>query len=66
MNVAQLIEQLQNLPQDCMVVCRGYEGGVNEVMDVNSVNLKLNVHSAWYYGAHEIEENGNTPGVFIG
>lgn len=55
MTVAELIAELQRLPQDAMVVVDGYEGGLRDVKDASVVNIKLNVNDEWYYGPHEID-----------
>ena len=54
MTVAELIENLQNLPSDHMVVIRGYEGGVDEVTDLESAKIILDVNKEWNYGSHEL------------
>jgi len=66
MNVKELIEVLQTMPQDAMAVVSGYEDGVDEVRDVALNNINLNVHDEWYYGAHELDKNGDTQAVYIG
>jgi hypothetical protein len=66
MNVKELIEVLQTMPQDAMAVVSGYEDGVDEVRDVALNNINLNVHDEWYYGAHELDKNGSTQAVYIG
>lgn len=66
MNVQQLIEKLSEYPKDSMVVVNGYEGGVSEVDTLSGCKLMLNVNSAWYYGAHEIDKEGDQPAVWIG
>jgi len=66
MNVKELIEQLQTMPPDTMLVVDGYEDGVNNVKTVNLIKINLNVNEEWYYGAHEIDENGDTDAVYIG
>ncbi len=53
MKVHELISVLQELPQDSMVVMSGYEGGLREVEHAYSLQIKLHVNSAWYYGPHE-------------
>ena len=58
MKVKELIEQLQLLDQDSIVVISGYEGGVDEVSSAEETTVALNVNSAWYYGKHEVVENG--------
>jgi len=53
MRVKELIQELSKLPEDLIVVVRGYEGGINELRDVESMEIALNVNTAWYYGKHE-------------
>jgi len=65
MKVSELIATLLTMNPDHMVVLSGYEGGVNEVTSVNEVNINLDVNTAWYYGNHEIQDDGKTPGVYI-
>lgn len=54
MTVKQLMEQLSNLDPEMMVVISGHEGGVDEASYVDQVKIKLDRHSEWYYGDHEI------------
>lgn len=54
MTVSELIEVLKELPQDDMVVVRGYEGGVDEVVELEQAHIALNVNEEWSYGAHEL------------
>jgi hypothetical protein len=56
MTIAELIEELQNYPQDTRVVVRGYEGGVNDVDYVEETEIYLNYNTASYYGKHEVVE----------
>lgn len=65
MKVKELIEELKKLPEDSMVVVSGYEGGVDEVTNLDEVKLTLHVNNVSYYGAHEIEDGGKTPAVHI-
>lgn len=53
MTVAELITLLQTCLQDRRVVVRGYEGGVDDVNAVKTVNIKVNANEEWYYGRHE-------------
>ena len=56
MTVGELIEHLSKFAPTLPVVVRGYEGGVNDVVGVNEVQVYLNAHSAeYYYGSHEIK-----------
>ena len=52
--VKELIKKLQALEnQDARIVVSGYEGGLSDVHDFESIDIYLNVHSAWYYGNHK-------------
>ncbi len=54
MTVAELIKNLQNLPSDHLVVIRGFEGGVDEVTDLEETKVVLDVNQDWNYGSHEL------------
>ncbi len=56
MTVKQLIESLSNIQdQDIKVMVTGYEGGYNDIVNINPVpiDIALNVNDQWYYGPHE-------------
>jgi hypothetical protein len=53
MNVGELRAHLDGLPGDAMVVVRGYEGGVDEIVEVHHIDVYLNVNPEGYYGDHE-------------
>lgn len=57
MTIAELIKKLQEYPEDTRVVIRGYEGGLNDVDEVELTKIYLNYYTASYYGKHE-EESG--------
>ena len=62
MRVSELIKILQEMSQDHMVVIRGYEGGVDEVTDLENARIELDVNEEWNYGSHELldsKDNGN-------
>lgn len=59
MNVRELRERLEDLPDDAMLFVRGYEGGVNDVDYVVPMRVKLNANSEWYYGSHEPAYDGD-------
>lgn len=65
MNVKDLRAALEHLPDDLMVVVRGYEGGVNEVAALDQYRVKLDANDEWYYGQHEQAADGQTPVVEI-
>lgn len=54
MTVSDLIEMLQKMPQEHMVVIRGYEGGVDEVTELEKTRVILDVNEEWNYGSHEL------------
>jgi len=66
MKVSELIEELKQHDPKKMVVITGYEGGEDELADVKEVKLRLNVNSEWYYGAHEIDDQGDCDAIFLG
>ena len=53
------------MPADADAVVKGYEGGVDDIVDVKLVKIKKDVHDEWYYGRHEIGEEGGIQAVFI-
>lgn len=53
MKVSELKELLNEYPDTARVVVDGYEGGVNEVNNIELIKINLNVNSAWYYGKHK-------------
>jgi hypothetical protein len=65
MKVKDLLALLSQMPADVDVVVKGYEGGVDDVVDVKLVKIKKDVHPEWYYGRHEIDEDGDVQAVFI-
>lgn len=57
MKVKDLIEVLQELPQDALVISPAAEIGAHEVNSARIVTVALNVNeSAYWKGAHEIIE----------
>ena len=65
MKVKDLLTLLSEMPADADVVLKGYEGGVDDVLNVKLVKIKKDVHAEWYYGKHEINEDGDVQAVFI-
>lgn len=65
MKVKELIEKLQQCDPEKMVVQQGYEGGHGEVTRVREIRLKLNVNTAWYYGPHEEDKDGECEAINI-
>lgn len=65
MKVIDLLTLLSEMPADADVVLKGYEGGVDDVLNVKLVKIKKDVNADWYYGKHEIDEAGDIQAVFI-
>jgi hypothetical protein len=65
MKVMDLLTLLSKMPANADVVLKGYEGGVDDVLNVKLVKIKKDVHAEWYYGKHEIDEDGDIQAVFI-
>lgn len=65
MKVIDLITLLSQMPSEVDVVLKGYEGGVDDVVNVKLVRIKKDVNSEWYYGKHEIDEGGDAPAVYL-
>jgi hypothetical protein len=65
MTKAELIEALNEYPDDIMIVIPGHEGGRKEVEWAEGIKLKLNVNTVWYYGPHEEESDGDTDAIYI-
>ena len=65
MRVKDLLTLLSEMPADADVVVKGYEGGVDDVINVKLVKIRKDVHAEWYYGRHEIDEDGDVQAVFI-
>ena len=65
MKVKDLLTLLSKMPADADVVAKGYEGGVDDIVNVQLVKLKRDAHDEWYYGRHEIKEDSDIQAVFI-
>ena len=60
MTVKELIEELSKIEdQDIRVMTSGYEGGFNDVENINPtpIYMALDVNEEWYYGKHEPVDN---------
>ena len=53
MKVKELIEKLKEFDPDTRIVVDGYEGGVDDLLELENIKIKLDVNKAWYYGSHE-------------
>ena len=65
MKVKNFTTLLSEMPADADVVLKGYEGGVDDVLNVKLVKIKKDVHAEWYYGRHGIDEDGDVQAVLI-
>ena len=65
MTKAELIEAMSEFPDETMVVIPSFEGGLSDVDYVEDVKLKLNANSAWWYGPHEDDKDGDTDAIYI-
>lgn len=56
MRVFELIQRLQEFDPEMVVMLRGYEGGYDTVSDiVDPRTFVEGVHSAWYYGPYDLD-----------
>jgi hypothetical protein len=66
MTKAELIEALNEFPDETMVVVRGCRGGCTTNLDVEMVKLEINVN---IYDCdlepHEVDEDGDTDAIYI-
>ena len=61
MLVSELIEVLQQLPQDKTVLGRGYESGYNEITDIDTETL-VKCDNSWYDGDYQdVQYPSGTP-----
>jgi hypothetical protein len=53
MTVSELVKLLSKYPQDARVVLDGYEGGLDDVVDIATIPLHANANpDIDYYGVH--------------
>lgn len=51
--VKELLTKLKDYPLDMGVIINGYEGGYNDVCELEVKRIVRDVHEAWYYGPHD-------------
>jgi len=56
--VADLMQELSELPSDTQVVTNGYEGGYHDCGKPRTIEVLFNVNSEWYYGPHDLAAKG--------
>ena len=52
MTIQELCDRLSQFPPDTPVVISGYEGGLNDVTIIESLEIQLNTNTESFYGAH--------------
>ena len=52
MTIQELCDRLSQFPPDTPVVISGYEGGLNDITIIESLEIQLNVNTESFYGAH--------------
>lgn len=60
MTVKQLIQELSQIEdQEARIIVNGYEGGYDDVSNINPVPIEiaLDVNEEWYYGKHDKVED---------
>ncbi|MCC6300998.1 MAG: hypothetical protein IT314_17050 [Anaerolineales bacterium] len=65
MKVRELVTQLSTMPSEADVVIKGYEGGVDDVVEIRLVMIRRDANSEWYYGMHEIDDTNGAQAVFL-
>lgn len=60
MTIEELIKKLGQCDKNLRVVIQGYEGGYDDVSDLKTLNLVLNVNKQEYLGHHEEASQENT------
>jgi hypothetical protein len=64
MTVSELIAKLQDMPQDALVVVRGYESGYDDILDLTQCKLKIaEPYPTW--GSEKPESPQPWDGVYI-
>ena len=59
MTVNELKEKLNSIPDDTLVLVKGYEDGYNDIHWIRQMKVQLNVHEHWYEGAHDETKDAN-------
>lgn len=61
MTIQELCDRLSQFPPDTPVVVKGYEGGFNDVIQIEPLEIQLNVNTIWFYGAHGTNDHQHEP-----
>jgi hypothetical protein len=67
MRVKDLIEKLQQQNPEAVVVVRGYEGGFNQVGDIQAINIEADKEYRWgsCYGEYKFAEIDGEQAIMI-
>jgi hypothetical protein len=65
MTKAELIEMMREYPDDTMVVIQGYEGGLEDITEIEKIKLKLNYNTSLFYGPHKEDDDGDTDAIYL-
>jgi hypothetical protein len=65
MKVNELLALLSQMPANADVVVKGYDEGVDDVVDIALIQIRRDVHKEWYYGKHEIDETSHIQAVLL-
>lgn len=52
MTVAELIEKLKQMPQEALVITKGYEDGYDTIKKVSIISVEENPKKEWYLGKY--------------
>jgi|GEM_PF-1588790 len=52
MTVAELIENLKQMPQKALVITEGYEDGYDTIKKVSIISVEENQKKEWYLGKY--------------
>ena len=65
MNVKELINILETMPQDAMVVTEGYEDGYDTVKNVSLIDVEENQQKDWWNGKYVETKNSDAIEVVL-
>jgi hypothetical protein len=61
MKVKELIAHLSNLDPELSVYVSGYEGGYDDLVDIQEIHVMRDLNTAdfWWEGAHDYDSRGD-------
>jgi hypothetical protein len=58
MTKKELIDLLSKIDgDDTRIFIRGYEGGLDDVSNIEIEKISLDINTEWYYGKHELSSS---------